>query len=943
MGFTFGGGSGGFTFAGKTSSPKHSGGHSILAKILGAPAGFVTHLGSDVKDAVVGLPTGMATLVEHPERAGKAIARQTWHDWSPLIEGHPIKFAQQTYEHPLAPLLDVATVFSAGAGVAAKLGKVAETAGAEGRLVKAAASLGKPSSRMVKDTHAVTEGRVARPPLPKAYGRSAGANLRRSLANRALLHMEPHLPAWFKQTAREGRLYDRLHTIDAAHRVAATNLQINAFMRAGKAVSDPSMQHIIQPEILSHNYWNLRRFAHEIDANAQIPDNYRYVKELTSKNKDSMFAVKLDANGNPLMLDRRLSPEQFGQDFLTKSRSEAAFTKGGKKVLIVPRHDAENLAREGANSTKFLRTLAHKPVVLWKRVNVGYAPRVITNNAVGNWMMHAMRTSGDGGTRGIIDAIKYAHGNRAAMKAFKEMHSSIARGEVRPLEPISTLKPVSESMPPVPHGFVRMYRGEGSAPSIDMSDPVARANAALHSQPQAGRWFSPDRKYAETYPRGASKEQLLYVDVPHDVLERPSVSQIKGREHILPREHAEQARPVINPVPHEHASAASSMSPAEAAAKFTALAHPAITADPDIAAIEKAFGKRAADAVKHPPDWQRQFFSDELGSVFSNVLDDNGKGSKLLRQGFYPVVHRVADEPVRVAALYQFMRNAPEVKSFLTTHPGVKLDEAIQSVLKKNPAKLRERAVQHVRSIAGDYTTMGKYERLTQNIVPFYLWDKHIAKHFANMVSEKPGRVVAMQQTSRMGNEEAKKLLGALPSFMEGALPLSLFGMHEHNQRTPLLMTSGLNPYHTIGELAQFATSATTRHDPASGADAASQLSPLLTGLVEQISGHKIGTQAPPDTHGGVLPSVLANTATGTSYGTLIKRLIEGTPQPKRNAQGKTKPFLYQKTAGETLEGLFGFPMKNVSLERAHQMSDQETGKKKRKKNATGFTFAGGK
>lgn len=781
----------------------HGGHRSLLGKILGGGAGLVSHLGSDVKDAVVGLPTGATMIVEHPLRSGKAMVRATWHDWAPLIEGHPGKFLKQTYEHPLAPLLDVATVFSAGAGAAAKLGKAGEAAGMEGKLVKSAAALGNPSSRMVSDAKAISEGRTAGPDLVKSYGRSAGANLRRDLANRALLHAEPHLPAWFQQSAREGRLYSRLHHVDVAHRVAATNLQINALMRAGKAVSDPSLQHIIQPELLTHNYWNLRRYAHEYDANKPLPAGYRFVRELTQQNKDTLFAAKPD-----VPLESRM--RTFADDFTSKKAKHAAHVKGGKKVLIVPRHAAHNLSLEAENSTRFLRQLAHKPVVYWKRINVGYAPRVITNNAVGNWLMHAMRTGGDGGGRAVVDAIHYSHGNRAAMRAFKEMRAHIAQT----------------------HG-------------------------------------------------------------------------------------------------------------SEGAAKFTALAHPAISQDTNVAAIEKAFGRRAADAVKRPPDWQRQFFSDELGSVFGNVLDDDGKGSKLVKQGLYPIVHRFADEPVRVAALYHFMRSAPEVKSYLTTHPGVKLDEAIRAVLKKNPTKLRERAAQHVRSIAGDYTTMGPYERLIQNIVPFYLWDKHIVKHYGNMVSEKPGRVVAMQQTSRLGNDEAKKLLGDLPGFMEGALPLSLFGMHKHGDRTPLLMTSGLNPYHTLGELSQFATAATVRHDGTSAQDAASQLNPVLGGLIEQLSGHKIGSNAPPQSHGGTTPSVLADMALGTSYGTLIQRLVNGTPQPKSNQthafdQPNTKDFLYEKTARETASGLFGLPVKNVSLQRAHEMADQEHKRRKTRGSAFG-------
>jgi hypothetical protein len=778
----------------------------------------------------------------------------------------------------------------------------------------------------------------------------AGPNLRRELANRALLHMEPHLPSWFKQTAREGRLYSRLHHVDIAHRVAATNLQINALMRAGKAVSDPSLQHIIQPELLSHNYWNLRRYAHKIAVGAPLPAGYAYVREMTSPD---MFAAK---EGIPLETRMRT----FAKDFTDEKRKNAVVVGGGKHNLIVPFHDAHNLSLEGENSTRFLRQLAHKPVVLWKRINVGYAPRVITNNAVGNWMMHAMRTGGDGGARGFIDAVKYSQGNRAAMRAFKDMHATIVKeAEYNAFHAPELSNPAAKSdFYFNQHGdqFPHHFAHDSQMQTHNIHDEHGNTIGSLvYDVRPSKRSVYVESVFIRPEFRNVSNFQKLMAPLKHEKRPIHAAFQNDRLQHVFERATGRglvSGKALNNDTGHVIAKGdapsaalpdlvgpvktAERMDPTDAGklagARFTALAHPAITADPNIAAITHAFGQRAADAVKRPPDWVRQNFSDEMGNVFGNVLDDNGKGSKRLKQGFYPIVHRVADQPVRVAALYQFMRRAPEVRAFLKTHPGTQLDTAIQSVLKRNPAKLRERAVSHVRSIAGDYTTMNPTEKLVQNIVPFYLWDKHIAKHFANMVSEKPGRVAAMQLVSRMGNDEAQKLLGDVPEFMKGALPLSLFGMQKHGDRTPLLMTTGLNPYSTIGELTDAATALTTRHDSTSGANAASNLSPILTGLIEQISGHKIGSQATPARHGGVLPSVLASTFGGTSYGTLLNRIINGTPKPKVDAKGNSKPFLYEKNAGETAKGLFGIPVKNVSLARAHEMAAQDAGTKKKKR-----------
>ena len=84
------------------------------------PLGFVGNLVGDVKDAVVGLPMGVIETVRNPIKSAKAIGGATWQTWSPLFHGNLGKFGQQLYDHPLAPLLDVATVFTLGAAGAAR-------------------------------------------------------------------------------------------------------------------------------------------------------------------------------------------------------------------------------------------------------------------------------------------------------------------------------------------------------------------------------------------------------------------------------------------------------------------------------------------------------------------------------------------------------------------------------------------------------------------------------------------------------------------------------------------------------------------------------------------------------------------------------------------------------------------------------------------------------
>lgn len=777
---------------GATGSSK-GGHHSLLGKILGGTAKLGENFATDVSHAVTGLPTGLAMTVEHPVRAGKTIARQTWHDWAPLVEGHPGKFLKQTYDHPLAPLLDVATVFSAGAGAASKIGDASLALGSDSTLAKAASALGKSHVRTVEDTKGAALGAAGKP-MTKTYSANAGANLRRFLANRAMLHLEPHLPAWFKQSAREGRLYSRLTHVEDAHKLFAQHVQTTALLKAAKVMTDPSVQKIIHPALLQHAFTSLHRFATPKDAAAGLTKDEVYV--LRGDHAASMLKYKPKST-----IEQRF--QRFGRDFTTTDPAKAAFDLHSGKLLVVRKDVAKHYGMEGANSATFLKRLPGKATTWWKRINVGYAPRTVANNAVGNWFMYAMRTAGHGGARGLVDAIRHTHGVRAANAAFKDMHS-----------------------------------------------------------------------------------------------------------HILETQGADQA------------------------ARFLAAAHPALHEAPNVDAIRNAFGERAASAVMRPPNWVDKYFKNEIGNTFGHALDMASAGEKGVRghlegaakSGFYPLVHRVADQPVRVASLYQFMRRAPEVRQYLKAHPGETIDSAISKVLDKNPNALRDRAVAHVRSVAGDYVTRGPVEKLVSNIVPFYLWDKHILQHMGAMASEQPGRLALTQNVSRMGNDEIQKLLGDLPSYLGNVLPLEALGMHTHGARTPIVSTQGLNPYATVGDLAKTAAAFTTGGGARQGADAASNLSPLLTGLIEQISGRRIGSGSPVPTHGGVLPGMVVNTAENLGYGKLIESLL-GHGQGDTTKSGN--PTLYSHSQKELISSLLGIPIKQLSQQAAAAAAAKEHPKKR--------------
>jgi hypothetical protein len=79
---------GSYNFNGGTGSaydfftpPKAGGGGSH------GVGGFVTNLAGDIRDAAVGVPTGLVHLVEHPVGSLEAMGKSTWQTWSPLYHG----------------------------------------------------------------------------------------------------------------------------------------------------------------------------------------------------------------------------------------------------------------------------------------------------------------------------------------------------------------------------------------------------------------------------------------------------------------------------------------------------------------------------------------------------------------------------------------------------------------------------------------------------------------------------------------------------------------------------------------------------------------------------------------------------------------------------------------------------------------------------------------
>lgn len=723
----------------------------------GGVFGFVKNLVKDVGDAARGTPMGIEQLVTHPLRTAEGAAKQTWQTWSPLFHGHVGEFGHEFYDHPLAPMLDIATVFTGGASLAAHMGlEVPESVAITGE------AAGRAANSLTRTKYL---------PTNPIYNKAA-----RVLMDKA--DSSPLIPNWFGKS----KVYDRLEKADWARSGLALNAQMAAAMKAGEVFNKAGHSDWanLEQQLFSENYKRI------VDHAPSVP--LKQVLQNGGKAPEGMTFVKVGVDASqPLFKDGfAKNLDQFanhignlGKKFTGKDVNQASTFINPQDGLVHVRlaHDRsmEAMYTDARNSTHFLAKLARYPTQIWKAVTLGYSPRVVVNNGVGNWFMYAMRQGGAHSLHGFLDAVRYTKGEQAALKMLKET---------------------------------------GKLP----------------------------------------------------------------QQHFL-----------------------------------------------------------------------NHFFADELGNTFgsstlgSNLYSDKMKGKEvggvgggvggIYKKSFYPLVHRYADVPVRAASISAYLRGDTAVQGLMKA--GHSFEDAATHALKANPA-LRERAVLHARTVAGNYTTLSNTEQAIRDFVPFYLWDKHIAMHAANMLRDRPGRVAVGTAVGQQGANETRKQLGNIPDWMVGAIPLP-FKVPGEGNRATLLNTQGMNPYSSVPDLVGLAQALTTGHTQDSAGDTVlGTVNPLIKGLVEHTMGQK-ATGAPVTSHGGVIPSALVDIFNSLRP-VQIGRSVAGMSPPTSTKSGT--PRLYKTDINTILSALVGTPIQEADLSHAAQLAAQiANGGKKPKKGHSAYAL----
>lgn len=847
----------------------------------GGVTGLIEHLASDVKDATFGLPTGLLHLVEHPIASTEEMGKVTWETWSPLFHGKYGKFLHGVYSHPLAPLLDIATVFSLGAATAGRTALLAEgAAGAQaGSKIKGIASIAKHDRRaLIRDT------KENRPAQTFHFSNRAGRRVIQEVnwkAMNKLSDLEPHMPPMVKKVYQPVKAvyspqarFNRLNHIDIAHRAAARNLWTHMALAAGSALVDPLTAGHALREITIHHYVNLVRHAKAVSPTDEIlklhkktgevvgfqNPHYGFVKDLRAERQRKVVAVDKVING-------------WGKQLMTsiKNGGHPSKMKADKAALAAKRRNLVKAYKSGADSATI--DAYRKDIEKYRRaseqsVRANERYRLAAKQLKKYGKIRAKRVDeANIRTKDLFGAENFytdANGvrrNGINPADFEDRARNLSKWAVT-RNPNMAMRDSKGNYLTVPmHDAHNLGKEAGG--SIDFLRHLIRNPINIWKRAQIG--FTP-----RTVFQNAIGNYTIYAlrqgDLPALVR---SISYLKGNR----------------------------------------------------AAVKAAAVGVGSDKTA----WVYKHFGDELGNSLGHEIE-TGKLGKLERakQGFYPAVHRYADEPVRLASILSYLRNDPAVKGLMKK--GYNFDRAARVALKQDRT-LRDRSAKYAQTIAGDYFTKSGAEKVVSDVVPFYLWDRHILKSTGNIVTETPGRAAILTQIGHNGSEETAKLLGNLPEFLTGAIPGGLLpglGGKKHG-RSGILMTNYLNPFATIGDLAGTAESVSTGGGVNPGEAIANQINPFATGAIQFMTGQNLLTGATMPRKIGLTHGLLGSIGSDIGQALPPTRLIKMFGNNGETTSPKTgKDLLFKKDHQSVISSLLGFPTRSMSLDRAQSLYTEE-------------------
>jgi len=956
---------------GGSSRPKRAGKPGIISRLVpdvlekplvaGAKGyvGLAGNLLGDVKDAVVGLPVGLVTAIKDPVRASKAIAGATWHTWSPLFKGHPLEFAKQTYDHPLAPLLDVASVFTLGAGSVARGAAALEKAGST------SATVGKLSGLRKAKAVEMLDPKGTRAPEYRHYSRRAG----RRIVQEGMVRLDPHLPKFYTR-GRDSFRYERAHLSTLAH---------NAMVKDAIHAQGVTAAHKLEGEIDAALAVRLQtetifEAAHAVD---DITETGRMARRgvaegthanLIRHNKayDVEEAARLVGKGHYRYI---AAPEYLDKTYLTHvKKGERRHASATRKWSSRKRTIEKQMERLDAERAKLAET-AHSE------------KRIVAELAEAN---QALVRISDGSI--VAGGAKYRSGPRAGEEIANPTRRQLIRYESEmkqeATERVARLERMREESlkAKVRHeevvGKLDELKGEVTARERDLvlshdeletlKDRASDSHFdfAAGSQESLVSFFdrfgdvATTRNLEHAVRRGDGK---VYIAPKHDAynLGIEGGNSLKFLHQLVHKPTRLWKRLVIGYTPRVITN--------NGVGNWMMYAAQELPSRHGLMAMGEAFrwrvgetrllrgessalgktGAAAGDLIFPTNHWLHRWFGDQLADAFGvgNEVLDIGAAEALSRsswlkrtakQGFYPATKAIAEDPVRAAVIMKTLRTMPEVQLEAARlrrkglSRGKAFDRAVDAVLSRDAkygnGVIKSEIQLQSRRLAGDYVTLSENEKWLRDIIPFYLWNRHILKTSGNMVLNQPGRVAIASRLSALGLDEMQEMYGELPEFMRGAIPLALLGIGEPGSgRANMLLTASLNPWATVGEMAESVEALTVGGTARRGA-AFSLLNPFFQAGVESATEKSLLTGALSPREGGLLEDILKRTFKGLPH----SRAIEAFTTEDTEKTPKGNDYLYARDDRSQVTSLLGIPIRNVSLARAAALVAENDDKKKK-------------
>lgn len=855
--------------------------------------GFIENLGGDIVHTVAGMPAGLVHLAEHPVGSVEQMAKGTWQTWSPLFEGHVGQFAHNFYDHPLAPILDVASLFSLGVGGAAKLGEL--TAADEGSLLGKAAALKVPKEITLKDPKGLETGKF-RPDVPFNYSTRPAKRL---MQEHVLPAIGRRLPQGVQDTLANTRYTQKLHTY-MIHRSVAKSLVLGSVLKASHDIVDPATAPALRRKLAVGMYLNFAKHATRMTPEDAIAHLMSHPHETVIRDATTLGG---STQGSWARAITRARAEE--------RKAQTLVDRHGPRANALPSLQAEHdrqmaqyqkMLTEGYRVAHPARTKLKEPTVKQAREakmaplretyqNIKMLRRQIRKAQAAKNLYEPARAKLEQAMGRRMDIE-----NRAWMHHFEHVSTS----EENFSHFANNLGRVAT---------VRMARGRSRA-TVEHAISVAAKDAK-------GRVMVVPYHDAVTMGRELNNSTGMLAAIGRKPTMLWKTIQVRWTPRTLTNNGV--GNMLLYTLRHDPVTAA------------TGLWHAS-----KILKGEKTAGRDFVNSLPiSSQHWFWRNFGPEMHNVFgADAIHTTGRAARL-KSGFYPLVHEIADKPIRAASIVNSVKNDPLVQT-LMREKNLTFDQAASRALKSDAGgAIRNRAVQHARSVAGDYQAMTGMESKIRNVAPFYMWDRHALRSTKAILTETPTKAVALQAIGQQGHTLNQQLLGNVPQYLEGSIPLQLFGIHGAGDRTKILTTTSLNPFSTVGDVAQMAQALTAGHNVNAGNALFSQVNPFITGAISYGAGKNIETGAPEQTHAGLLTSILANMGMNFPEYKLVQGMIE--PAQTTTAKGRPKVLTNDETSA--LTSFLGVPIRKMSKSAAQTAALYEVGQKPSKRKKSGGLY----